>query len=860
MNAKIKVQMEKNERVKEEWKRRVHDSTNTDTLQLLHVNYESSSSNNNHGDNIDESDGDSSIETNMDIRRSRKIRYSQIHSSDDDDRSVTYKEYISNHSGSSSSSSISSENDNQDDEDLAIIGTILARKKDTIRNWNKICKDMNTCEIERGSIWHDPSRNPVENELDREETRYLVRWTNCSYIHCSWEIELDLLEQTSNGEYQLRAFNQQFRESGLRYDVIERNQGAYFDPNYTKIDRILDIQDSQVKNLVFDPSHKDYADGTGRQFLIKWKNTPYGDSTYEHERDLINRKVEFESHVKSYLQRIQRPTPQQIKENRIHQERQTRSLYKVLGDSVHPTNDKSEKIADYVKELEKVSYPDGRKLRGYQAEGLAWLIGNYINRRSSILADEMGLGKTISTAAFLQTLFTNFHNRGPFLVIAPLSTLPQWYREMSSWTDLNVIMYTGNSLDKAIIHEFEFPFHSDRPTGLRKNQRYLKNCHRNSLFKKVWMPQIVITSPESFTGKDTCELIDVEWEMLVFDEAHARLKNDQSKLSLALRDEKFLFKHLLLLTGTPIQNNMSELWSILNVIDTTKFGDRDYFIDRYGNMRNKDQVEELHTLLRPYILRRLKEDVEKNLPPKEETIIEVELTVLQKQYYRALFERNIGFLSRGDKGGKRFNNVCMQLRKCCNHPYLLDGVEELVNENQNQETETSNVESLIKASGKLVLLDKLLPKLKEGGHRVLIFSQFKIMLDIIEDYLSHRNFGYERIDGDVTGFHRQQAIDRFQAPESSSFIMMLSTKAGGVGINLTSADTCILFDSDWNPQNDLQAQARCHRIGQTKSVKIYRLLCRKSYEMRLFQLASMKMGLDKVVMNGVENGYVSSFC
>jgi chromodomain-helicase-DNA-binding protein 7 len=374
------------------------------------------------------------------------------------------------------------------------------------------------------------------------------------------------------------------------------------------------------------------------------------------------------------------------------------------------------------------------------------------------------------------------------------------------------------------------------------------------------MPQIVITSPESFTGKDTCELIDVEWEMLVFDEAHARLKNDQSKLSLALRDEKFLFKHLLLLTGTPIQNNMSELWSILNVIDTTKFGDRDYFIERYGNMRNKDQVEELHSLLRPYILRRLKEDVEKNLPPKEETIIEVELTVLQKQYYRALFEKNIGFLSRGDKGGKRFNNVCMQLRKCCNHPYLLDGVEELVNENQNQETETSNAESLIKASGKLVLLDKLLPKLKEGGHRVLIFSQFKIMLDIIEDYLSHRNFGYERIDGDVTGLHRQQAIDRFQAPESSSFIMMLSTKAGGVGINLTSADTCILFDSDWNPQNDLQAQARCHRIGQTKSVKIYRLLCRKSYEMRLFQLASMKMGLDKVVMNGVENGDVSSFC
>lgn len=778
----------------------------------------------------------------------KSLKRQRYQSSDEDEESASNSEFHS------SMSSV----DDEHDGDLASIHTIIAKRKFSKHKWNDVCKNMNTCEIERGSLWSNARREMNAIELHREEIRYLIRWEDCSYIHCSWETERDLLEYTSNGEYQVRAFNAQFNDSGTRHDASQRNNGEFFDPDYIKIDRILDIQEGPYKGkVIFDPNDSYYGRGTGRQFLIKWKSRNYGESSYEHERDLINMNIEYESHVQLYLKRIQKPSTQKLKDSFVHQERYIRSLYKVLGDTV---SDKNDKVQEYVKELQNVPYPVDRQLRSYQAEGLAWLIGNYINRRSSILADEMGLGKTISSAAFLQTLSTSFHNRGPFLIIAPLSTLPQWHRELNCWTDLNIVMYTGNAMDKAIIHEFEFPFHSDRPKGLRSNQKYLKNCHKKigqRVTKKSWMPNIVITSPESFMKKDGCELTDVEWEVLVFDEAHARLKNDKSRLSLALRDEKFVFKYLLLLTGTPIQNNTTELWNILNVVDRTKFGDREYFLERYGNMKSKEQLEELHSLLRPYILRRLKEDVEKTLPPKEETIIEVELTVLQKQYYRALFEKNVAFLNRGDNGFKKINNVCMQLRKCCNHPYLIDGVENLLNNEHALISEHDDAESLVKASGKLVLLDKLLPKLKDGGHRVLLFSQFKIMLDIIEDYLISRKFGYERIDGDVIGSRRQQAIDRFQSPDSSSFIMILSTKAGGVGINLTGADTCILFDSDWNPQNDLQAQARCHRIGQKKAVKVYRLLCRKSYEMRLFQLASMKMGLEKVVMNGVENGVVS---
>lgn len=235
---------------------------------------------------------------------------------------------------------------------------------------------------------------------------------------------------------------------------------------------------------------------------------------------------------------------------------------------------------------------------------------------------------------------------------------------------------------------------------------------------------------------------------------------------------------------TPIQNDVQEFWTLLNFIHPEKFSDAEQFLERFGReaMQSKERVDELHEEIRPYILRRLKEDVEKSVPPKEETLIEVELTVAQKQYYRALYERNVKFLNRNKKrslDGPSLNNLAMQLRKCCNHLFLLNGIEE---EFRKKQKDLSEGDFLVKASGKLVLLDKLLPRLKQEGHRVLIFSQFKIMLDILEDYLTERAMRFERIDGSITGHRRQQAIDRFQMEESdreAPFIMMLSTRAGG---------------------------------------------------------------------------------
>ena len=233
----------------------------------------------------------------------------------------------------------------------------------------------------------------------------------------------------------------------------------------------------------------------------------------------------------------------------------------------------------------------------------------------------------------------------------------------------------------------------------------------------------------------------------------------------------------------------------MNFINPESFYSLDGFLGQYGDIKSNEKVSELHETIRPYILRRLKEDVEKSVPPKEETLIEVELTVLQKQYYRALYEKNLKLLHRNKRSpidGPSINNLAMQLRKCCNHPFLLTGVE---NEVRSQKPNANDIDSLVNSSGKFVLLDKLLPRLKADGHRILLFSQFKIMLDIIEDYLHLRDFKCERIDGSITGMKRQAAIDRFQSKDNSGreppFIMLLSTRAGGVGINLTAADTCV---------------------------------------------------------------------
>eukprot|EP01116_Phalansterium_solitarium_P021670 TRINITY_DN682_c0_g2_i1.p1 TRINITY_DN682_c0_g2~~TRINITY_DN682_c0_g2_i1.p1 ORF type:complete len:2198 (-),score=956.94 TRINITY_DN682_c0_g2_i1:231-6824(-) len=607
---------------------------------------------------------------------------------------------------------------------------------------------------------------------------YLVKFKQLSYLHVDW-MGLDFFLKDRLGKARLQRW--------LTKDVYAvRDDDEVFDPACTEVDKIIALD-------------KKYG-----RYLVKWKSLPYQDCTWELLDDFKDdaKIAEFErySKVPSATDRMKGGA------------RPKASSFKTLTESP--------------------AYKDEHSLRPYQLEGLNWLLFCWHEQRNSILADEMGLGKTVQSVSIVNHLATRFGIRGPFLVIAPLSTIMHWKREFIGWTDLNTVVYHGNQESRDVIHEHEWYFNDELGKPISK---------------KVYKFQVIVTTYETVLAEKG-RLSAVPWRYIVVDEAH-RLKNATSKLSEALRD--FKYETLLLLTGTPIQNNTNELWTLLNFIDRERFSSLEEFQADFGDLKQAEQVTKLHEVLAPYMLRRMKEHVEKSIAPKEETIIEVELTIIQKQYYRAIYERNFQFLKAGASGANVPNllNIMMELRKCCNHPYLVKGVE--LEANKSFKTHDEIVMGMVNASGKLVLIDKLLPKLRSGGHRVLIFSQMVRVLDILEDFLNYRGYSHERLDGTIRGSDRQAAIDRFSKPDSDTFVFLLSTRAGGLGINLTAADTVIIFDSDWNPQNDIQAQARCHRIGQKQLVKVYRLITRGTYEYQMFQRANMKLGLDQAVLHNL---------
>lgn len=333
------------------------------------------------------------------------------------------------------------------------------------------------------------------------------------------------------------------------------------------------------------------------------------------------------------------------------------------------------------------------------------------------------------------------------------------------------------------------------------------------------------------------------WKYLVIDEAH-RLKNETSMFSSTVRSFSTMYR--LLLTGTPLQNNLHELWALLNFLLPDIFTSSDQF-DEWFNLEiddadaKKEMISQLHKVLRPFMLRRLKADVAKGLPPKTETLVMVGMSKMQKQLYKKLLLRDIeSITSANSKNRTTILNIVMQLRKCCGHPYLFEGVED--------RTLDPLGEHLVENCGKLFMVDKLLKKLKERGSRVLIFTQMTRILDILEDFMVMRGYKYCRIDGNTDYDVREASIDAFNAPNSEKFCFILSTRAGGLGINLQTADTCILYDSDWNPQADLQAQDRCHRLGQKKPVSVYRLVSENTVEEKIVERAQQKLKLDAMVV------------
>lgn len=330
--------------------------------------------------------------------------------------------------------------------------------------------------------------------------------------------------------------------------------------------------------------------------------------------------------------------------------------------------------------------------------------------------------------------------------------------------------------------------------------------------------------------------------MLTHGQAH-RIKNEESSLSQVIR--LFNSRNRLLITGTPLQNNLHELWALLNFLLPDVFGDSEAF-DQWFSGQDRDQdtvVQQLHRVLRPFLLRRVKSDVEKSLLPKKEVNLYLGMSEMQVKWYKKILEKDIDAVN--GAGGKRESktrllNIVMQLRKCCNHPYLFEGAE--------PGPPYTTDEHLVYNAGKMVVLDKLLARLQKEGSRVLIFSQMSRLLDILEDYCVFRGFKYCRIDGGTAHEDRIAAIDEYNKPGSEKFVFLLTTRAGGLGINLTTADIVILYDSDWNPQADLQAMDRAHRIGQTKQVVVYRFVTDNAIEEKVLERAAQKLRLDQLVI------------
>lgn len=366
-------------------------------------------------------------------------------------------------------------------------------------------------------------------------------------------------------------------------------------------------------------------------------------------------------------------------------------------------------------------------------------------------------------------------------------------------------MYFGAAQARAIIRDYEFYF----PKSQKKLKKKKSAAVTESKQDRIKF-DVLLTSYEMINF-DTASLKPIKWESMIVDEGH-RLKNKDSKLFSQLK--QFSSNHRVLLTGTPLQNNLDELFMLMHFLDAGKFGSLEEFQEEFKDINQEEQISRLHKMLAPHLLRRVKKDVMKEMPPKKELILRVELSSKQKEYYKAILTRNYQILTR--RGGAQISliNVVMELRKLCCHPYMLEGVEPDI------EDPIEAYKQLIESSGKLQLLDKMLVKLKEQGHRVLIYTQFQHMLDLLEDYCTYKKWLYERIDGKVGGAERQIRIDRFNAKNSSRFCFLLSTRAGGLGINLATADTVVIYDSDWNPHADLQAMARAHRLGQTNKVVI----------------------------------------
>ncbi len=546
--------------------------------------------------------------------------------------------------------------------------------------------------------------------------------------------------------------------------------------------------------------------GDETEYFVKWKGLYYDSCTWE-DAAFVSEVAQNE--IDRFLDRSSRLPVSNKTESNIA----TRRAYKPFR--------------------EQPAYIKGGELREFQIFGVNFLAHHWCKGNNVILADEMGLGKTVQTVAFMNWLRHDRQQQGPFLVVVPLSTMPAWAETFNIWTpDINYVVYNGNESARKIIREYELLVDG--------NPRRVKF-------------HVLLTTYEYILA-DSSFLSQIKWQFMAVDEAH-RLKNRESQLYAKLMD--FGAPSRLLITGTPMQNTLGELSALMDFLMPGKVTVEEN-IDLQSETASQ-KIAELTNAISPYMIRRTKQKVENDLPPKTEKIIRVELSDIQLEYYKNILTRNYAALNAGAKGQKQsLLNIMMELKKASNHPFMFPNAEDRILAGSDRREDV--LKGLITSSGKMMLLDQLLTKMRKDNHRVLIFSQMVRMLDILGDYLQLRGYQFQRLDGTIAAGPRRMAIDHFNAPDSQDFCFLLSTRAGGLGINLMTADTVILFDSDWNPQADLQAMARAHRIGQKNPVTIYRFVSKDTVEEEVLERARNKLMLEFVtIQRGVTDKDAKEF-
>lgn len=608
---------------------------------------------------------------------------------------------------------------------------------------------------------------------------------------------------------------------------------------------------------------KDRLDRDRLRFLRDNKIDEYVDLLKQAKN---TRLLDFMGQTSAFLKEIENKVIIQKEVNKTVKVSQTKSVVteqnayeseskmevEKAADPEEPKEKKQEEVPNYyttahsIKE-EIVKQPTlltGGTLKSYQIIGLQWMVSLYNNNLNGILADEMGLGKTIQTIALLTYIVEKKKNNGPYLIVAPLSTISNWTSEFAKWSPfLKVIIYKGSPAERKSI---AIQMKSDK-------EKF----------------NVIITTYE-YIMKDKYMLNKVFWQYIIVDEGH-RMKNFKSKFTQTLGTQ-FSSVCRVLLTGTPLQNNLGELWALLNFLLPKIFNSCDDFekwfnqpfsnkvggnsSDRQNFELNEEEqlliINRLHQVLRPFLLRREKVEVEKELPSKTEHVVKIELSAWQKIMYGQI--KFNGLLARdpstGKIGNKALVNAMMQLRKICNHPFLFIERDSPIYQNVN--------DNIFRSSGKFELLDRIIPKLLRFNHKILLFSQMTQLMDILQLFFDYKGYPHLRLDGNTKSDDRGMQMKIFNDPESPYKIFILSTRAGGLGLNLQAADTVIIFDSDWNPQMDIQAQDRAHRIGQRNEVRVLRLVTQTEIEEDILSKAAFKKNLDeKIIRAGMYNSTIT---